>query len=102
MALQDAAKKLDFEGLVITSIITALSFTVGLFWRDAIIATINEVIPASEGLLWKYIIAIGVTILVVVVAYLLLRWQEIQITKVLHTRVKKHARIIKPKKRTLR
>jgi len=102
MALQDAAKKLDFEGLVITSIITALSFTVGLFWRDAITATINEVIPASEGLLWKYIIAIGVTVLVVVVAYLLLRWQEIQITKVLHKGVKKHSRIIKPRKRTLR
>lgn len=74
MAYEEKAKQMmDFRMLVLTSIITALSFVVGLFWRDAIAATIEEIIPEGEGLLYKYYAAIIVTIIVVIFVFVLIR-----------------------------
>ncbi|MBI4019311.1 MAG: hypothetical protein HY364_03570 [Candidatus Aenigmarchaeota archaeon] len=76
---EEYAQKLDFRGLMITSVITALGITVGLFWQDAISQTINQLLPQEEGLFYKYVAAVAVTILLGVIAYALMKWQESQI-----------------------
>ena len=82
-SVKETAKFLDFRGLIITSIITALTFVIGLFWRDAIMDTINQFIPLGQGLIYKYIAAIAVTAIVVVVAYTLMKMQNLKINKLL-------------------
>ena len=79
VSFEEQAKKLDFRGLVIGSIITSLAFVVGLFWRDAIVDTINQFIPEGEGLVYKYITAIIATITVVILAYILLKSQQFKL-----------------------
>src|SRR3989338_742191 len=82
-SLEQYAEKLDFRGLVISSIITALSFVVGLFWKDAIQITIDLYFKPGEGLLYIYIAAIIITIAVAVIAFLLIRSQNITIKKLM-------------------
>ncbi len=77
--LEESAKKLDVRTMMISSIVTALAFVVGLFWNDAIRSTIEQIIPKPESLFYKYAAAIAVTIVVVIVAYLLYRSQELKI-----------------------
>jgi short subunit fatty acids transporter len=81
--LEEHAKSLDFRGLMITSIITALSFTVGLFWRDAITATIDEIIPDQNSIFFKFVVAVLITIFVGVIAYFLMKSQEIRIEQLI-------------------
>ena len=77
--LEEAAKKLDIRGLFISSIVTALAFVVGLFWNDAIRSSIEQVIPTTgEKIFYKFVAAITVTMIVVVVSYLLYRSQQIK------------------------
>jgi hypothetical protein len=75
--LEEHARSLDFKGLIIASIMSALGFVVALFWKDAIKETINQFVPEGEGLLYMYLTAILVTILVVIIAYLVMRSQKI-------------------------
>ena len=74
---EEQVKTLDFRAILITSVITALSFVVGLFWRDAVTDTINEIFPSGKGLIYKYLVAIAVTVFVVVISYILIKSQEI-------------------------
>lgn len=87
---EQKAKKFDISGAVATSVITALSFTVGLFWKDVITKTINEVLPAGETLFYEYVAAIIVTILAVIASFFILKTAE-QTRKL----QKKHERRIK-------
>jgi uncharacterized membrane protein len=77
--LEEAAKKLDIRGLFISAIVTALALVVGLFWNDAIRSAIEQVIPTGEKVYYKFVAAIVVTIVVVVISYLLYRSQQIKI-----------------------
>ncbi|MFH1420376.1 MAG: DUF5654 family protein [Candidatus Aenigmatarchaeota archaeon] len=86
--LEEHAQKLDFRGLFVTSIITALAFVIGLFWRDAIIGTIDAVLPQGEGLIYKYVAAIVVTLIVVVIAYVLMHAQNIKVGEGIRCKVK--------------
>ena|SRR3989338_436362 len=79
--LEESIQKMDFRAIVFTAIITALSFVVGLFWRDAIADTINSIIPEGEGLFFKYLAAVIATIIVVIFAYILVRAQNLKIEK---------------------
>ncbi len=87
MGIEEQAKRLDVKNAIITSIIASLGFITALFWRDAISDTIKTLIPEGEGLVYKYIVAIGTTILVVVAVYVLVRMQEIEIRKMLEEKV---------------
>jgi uncharacterized membrane protein len=80
---EESVKKLDFRAIVFTSIITALAFVVGLFWRDAISDTINTFVPSGEGLFYKYLAAVIATVVVIIFAYILIRAQEIKIKKII-------------------
>jgi hypothetical protein len=95
---EEQVKKLDFRGVIITAIITALAFVVGLFWRDAIAETIDLLAPRGEGLLYSYITAIVATVFVVVMAYILMKTQDIKIKHLLE-RVNSHT---KQKRRLIR
>ena len=79
--LEESIQKMDFRAIVFAAIITALSFVVGLFWRDAITETINQFIPGGEGLLFKYLAAVIATIIVVIFAYVLIRAQNLRIER---------------------
>ncbi len=80
-SLEEYAKRLDIRGLMIASIISALSFVVGLFWRDAERKTIDEIVPKGSGLFWSYVTAITVTVIVVVISFILVRLQELEFKK---------------------
>lgn len=73
---EQKAKEFDISGAVATSVITALSFTVGLFWKDVITKTINEVLPPGETLFYEYLAAIIVTILAVIASFFILKTAE--------------------------
>jgi hypothetical protein len=79
--MADVDKKIkemtDFRKIFISSIVSALALVVGLFWNDAIKSTIEEIIPAGEGLFYKFVAAILVTILVVVIIYFFAHSQKI-------------------------
>ncbi|MBI2172970.1 MAG: hypothetical protein HYT73_02030 [Candidatus Aenigmarchaeota archaeon] len=79
--LEESIQKMDFRAIVFAAIITALSFVVGLFWRDAITETINQFIPGGEGLFYKYLAAVIATIIVVIFAYILIRAQNLKVER---------------------
>ncbi|MBI4018056.1 MAG: hypothetical protein HY368_00420 [Candidatus Aenigmarchaeota archaeon] len=74
--LTEYAKKRDIYGMLVTSIITALGFVVGLFWNDAIRAGIETVIPIRERLSAKFMAALIVTIFSIVGVWALIKAQE--------------------------
>ncbi len=83
--LEDSIQKMDFRAIVFTAIITALSFVVGLFWRDAITETINQFVPGGEGIFYKYLAAVIATIIVVIFAYILIRVQNLKMKRLMDT-----------------
>ena len=70
-------KLTDIRTLVLTSIVSALALVVGLFWNDAIRAAIEQIVPAGEGLSYKFLAAIIVTIVVMIIIYILIHSQRI-------------------------
>lgn len=78
-ALEENIKKADFRATLTTAIVAGLAFVVGLFWRDAIQATINRIIPQGDGLVFVYAAAIIATIVVIVIAYILVKLEQAQI-----------------------
>ena len=81
--LEEAARKLDIRSLFVSAIVTALAFVTGLFWNDAIRSAIESIIPTGgEKLYYKFVAAIIVTVIVVVVSYLLYRSQQIRVKDV--------------------
>ena len=74
MGVEDEAAKLNFRGVVATAIISSFGFVIALFWRDAITATINKIIPEGEELFYQYLAALVVTIVAVVVIYLVSKY----------------------------
>ncbi|OYT43330.1 MAG: hypothetical protein B6U88_01360 [Candidatus Aenigmarchaeota archaeon ex4484_56] len=71
MDISEEAKKLDIKGVIITSIISAFAFIVALFWRDFIQELIDYFVPHEEGIFYKFIAALIVTIIAVIVIYIL-------------------------------
>lgn len=63
-------RKLEFKKTYATTIIAALSFVAGLFWKDAITATL-DVLPATTSLFSKMVVASVVTALFVLLIVVL-------------------------------
>lgn len=100
MGFEESAKSLDFEGTVVGLIVSAFGFVAALFWRDAITEFIDKIVPAGEGLTYKFLVAIIVTILAVVTIYILVRYVT-RIDDKLRERAmtaKKRARLAKKRK----
>ena len=68
---------LDFRTLLMYSIISALALVVGLFWNEAIKATIEQIVPKGESLFFKYLAAIAVTVIVVITVYVIMHAQKL-------------------------
>jgi nucleoside recognition membrane protein YjiH len=77
MLAEKDGSNLSFSKLLVTSIIGALTFVVGLFWNDAIRATIELLVPQQQALVAKWAAALVVTALVIVVSILLYRAREV-------------------------
>jgi len=75
-SLEEQIKQKDFFGIMVASIITALAFVAGLFWRDAVKDTINIILPKGQGLMYEYIAAIVATAFVIFVGYILVKAKE--------------------------
>lgn len=76
--IEEKAKQLtDVKTIFLSSILTALALVVGLFWNDAIRAAIEQVVPKGESLIYKFLAAIIVTIIVVIISYILVRGHKI-------------------------
>lgn len=78
--LEEYARKRDARGMILTAMLTALSFVVGLFWNDAIRSGIETIIPVQERLSAKFMAAFVVTIIVVLGAWTLIRTYELSET----------------------
>jgi hypothetical protein len=76
---EEQAEKMDIKGIVVTMILSAFGFLVALQWRDAIKLTIDTFLPAGEGLAYTYFAAIIVTVIAVVVTFVLIKVQQINI-----------------------
>lgn len=74
MGVEEKASALDFKGVAIGSIVSAFGFVVALFWRDAIKAFIDEVIPSGEGLVYQFYAAIIVTVIAVVFIFIVTKY----------------------------
>jgi hypothetical protein len=84
----------DVRTVFLTSIITALTFVVALFWNDAVRSAIESIIPRGEGPFYKFLAAIIVTILVVIVVYLILHSERVAQEKVLR-KLKEQEKLIR-------
>jgi C4-dicarboxylate transporter len=58
-----------FRENFVTLIISALGFVAGLSWNDAIKTTIDTLFPTVGNLIYKFYVAIIVTIIAVVIIY---------------------------------
>ena len=71
--LEKAAKEFKIKEIIITMILSSFGFLLALQWRAVIKDTIDTIIPQGEGLLYEYMVAILLTIIVVIVTYILVR-----------------------------
>jgi len=76
---EEEAGSLNIKTIVITMILSAFGFLVALSWRDAIQQTIDLLVPSGEGLVYTYMAAILVTVIAVVVTYVLIKLQKVDI-----------------------
>jgi len=101
-SFEEAAATLDIKSIVITMILSALGFLVAFTWRDAISEAIDHFIPAGEGLIYTFYAAILVTIIAVIITYILIKIQKMDLIpdkyeNKLKEKVRKKKQKVKPK-----
>jgi hypothetical protein len=67
---------ISIGGIIKTSIVTAFTIAAALIWKDVITETINKIIPPGDRLVFKFIAAILVTILVVIAIFVILKTES--------------------------
>jgi hypothetical protein len=96
-SFEEETKNLNFRGVMIASIITAISFAVALMWRDAITETIKIYFPGGENIFFRYFSAVVITIIGVIASFVLLKSQKIKIQELFLA--EKKLKVKKTKKR---
>ncbi len=76
MSFEDEVRKASFKGIITGAIISAFGFLVALQWNTALIETINTLFPQNDSLFYKYLLAIAITIIASIGAYILVRLQK--------------------------
>ena len=84
---EKAVGEMKVKDIVIGSIITGFGFLVALTWRDAINATVQQIVPDGSGLGYQYIAALIVTIVAVISGYILVRIQRANISRLASVRI---------------
>lgn len=79
---EKASKMTDIRTIFLTSILSALSLVVGLFWNDAIKSAIEQIVPNGEGVYYKFVAAILVTVIIIIIIFILMRSQKIASRKI--------------------
>ncbi|MBU3905276.1 MAG: hypothetical protein KJ906_03965 [Nanoarchaeota archaeon] len=77
--LEQYAEDMEFKKVIITLVVSSFGFLLALYWRDVLRETIEIFLPPGEGLIYKYIIAIGITIFISVLVMVLLKIQKMDI-----------------------
>ena len=72
--IQKHAMELNIKGVILSLVISAFGFVAALFWRDAIQALINEIVPQGQGLTYQFAAAIIVTVIAVLSIYILSKY----------------------------
>lgn len=75
-AAEEMAKRLDFRGTTAALIISAFGFVAALFWRDAIQALLDRIVPARDTLALQFLTAVIVTFIAVLAIYIVTRYAE--------------------------
>ena len=85
MTIEEEAKKMNVAGIFTTAIVSAIALVIGLFWKDAIQGTVDKIIPegTAEKLFYRYLAAIGVTIVGTAVIYLIYKTEKLREEKFL-------------------
>jgi len=81
MTFEEDVAQLNIKNIIIGAIISGLGFLVALTWRDALQEFINSIIPNGNGLGYKIIAAMLVTIFSVFVGYFLVKVSEKSISE---------------------
>ncbi|MDP7591074.1 MAG: DUF5654 family protein, partial [Candidatus Poseidoniia archaeon] len=70
MSFEEDAKKLNLRAIILSSVMTAFGLVIALAWKDAINATVAYLMPDNDTstLYGIYVSAVGVTLLVTVLA----------------------------------
>ena len=67
--------KTEFSDRIIGFIVGALSLVAGLAWNDAIKALLDYLFPLQkDGILAKFVYAVIISLVVVIISLLLMRW----------------------------
>ena len=67
---------ISIRKIIHTSLITALTFTVALIWKETILDAINQFVPAGSELFYEFIVAVIATVVVIFSIILLLKTEE--------------------------
>ena len=79
VSFEDQVQAFDIRGILITSILTAMSILVAWLWKDALADTVTRLLPTQHEFLSPYITATVGTVFVVTFAYVLLKGQQLRL-----------------------
>ena len=68
--------ELSLRTIIKTSVISSFSFAAALIWRDVIIEAIETLFPTNEQLLYKLIVAVLATIIVIIAIYVIIKTED--------------------------
>ena len=77
--LEEYANQLEIKKMIISMMLTALAFVVAFQWRDVMKETIEMVLPPGEGLIYKWLVAVGFTLVAAGFAVVLVKVQKMNI-----------------------
>ena len=78
MSIEKHAQALKLGAVMVTAIVSAMSFIIALFWRDAISAFIEQFMPTEQSVWFKIITAVCVTIFGSLLIYFLYRSEKLR------------------------
>ena len=93
--IEEEAKRLNFEAVTVSLIVSSFAFVAALFWRDAIKSFIEKIVPEGQGLTYQFGAAIIVTIIAVGAIYITTRY----LTRI-DDKLKERALVVKKKIKT--
>jgi len=73
-AIEEEARRLNFEAVIVSLIVSGFGFVAALFWIDAIKSLIEEIVPEGQGLTYQFAAAVFVTIIAVLAIYITTRY----------------------------
>lgn len=70
-SMEEHAQKLEFRAVLVSLIISSFAFVAALFWRDAIKALIDELVPEGQGIIYSLGVALIATVIAVIAIFII-------------------------------